>query len=390
MKVDKVFYKNLFQGLFPDPCQVEFWDGEIVQFKKGEAKFRIILREPIPKSEIIADPSLAFGEAYMQGRVEIEGSVREVIEALYNNQESFLHQNPAYLKLAKIVSNGIKKSKENAQFHYDIGNDFYSLWLDETMTYSCAYFKSEEDTLAQAQTNKLEHILRKLNLEPGQRLLDIGCGWGELIITAARKYRVKALGITLSQEQYEKVRVRIARENLSEWVDVRWLDYRELKEQMYDRVVSVGMLEHVGKEHLREYFTTVKKLLKNEGISLLHTITGRDGRGTNSWIDKYIFPGGYIPTVSELMAHMESCGLYLLDAESLRNHYTRTLEQWVQNFEKALSVIRESKDEVFIRMWRMYLHSAAASFQCGNIDLHQFLFSNGVNNRLPWTREYMY
>lgn len=390
VKVDKVFFKNLFQSLLGDPYQVEFWDGEILQFKKGEAKFRIILREPIPKSEIIADPSLAFGEAYMHGKVEIEGSVREVMEALYTNTESFLHHSPAYLKLAKIITNGIKKSKENAQFHYDIGNDFYSLWLDETMSYSCAYFKSEEDTLAQAQENKLEHILRKLNLEPGQSLLDIGCGWGEMIITAAKKYRVKTLGITLSQEQYDKVRGRIAQENLSEWVDVRLLDYRELKNQMFDRVVSVGMLEHVGKEHLREYFTAVKKLLKDEGISLLHTITGRDGHATNSWIDKYIFPGGYIPTVSELMAHMESCGLYLFDAESLRNHYTRTLEKWAENFEKALFIIRESKDQVFIRMWRLYLHSAAASFHTGNIDLHQFLFSNGVNNHLPWTREYMY
>lgn len=390
MDIDKAFYKSLFKTLFMDPCQVKFWDGDVEQYGEGEAKFRIILHEPIPKSEIIKDSSLAFGEAYMDGIIEIEGSVRDVIESLYNNHDSFLHQNPAYLRLAKFVSNGIKKSRENAQHHYDIGNDFYRLWLDDTMTYSCAYFKSPEDTLVQAQRNKIEHILRKLDLQEGQRLLDIGCGWGELILAAARQYRVKALGITLSEEQYDKVRSRIDEENLNDLVDVQLLDYRELKEQTFDRVVSVGMLEHVGKEHLEEYFATVERLLEKEGISLLHTITGRDERGTNSWINKYIFPGGYIPSVSELVKHMESYGFYLYDTESLRNHYTRTLEHWADNFEKALPQIRESKDETFIRMWRLYLNSAAASFHSGNIDLHQFLFSKGPNNRLPWTRNYLY
>lgn len=373
-----------------DPCLVEFWDGDAELYGKGEAKFNIILHEPIPKSEIIRDASLAFGEAYMDGRIEIEGSVRDVIESLYNNHDSFLHQNPPYLRLAKFMTNGVKKSRENVQYHYDIGNDFYRLWLDETMTYSCAYFKSPEDSLIQAQKNKIELILRKLNLQEGQRLLDIGCGWGELILTAAQKYRVKATGITLSEEQYDKVQNRIDQENLKDLVDVHLLDYRELKEQTFDRVVSVGMLEHVGKEHLGEYFATVERMLGSNGISLLHTITGRDERGTNSWINKYIFPGGYIPTVSELIRHMEACGLYFYDAESLRNHYTRTLEHWADNFEQALPQIREGKDETFIRMWRLYLNSAAASFHSGNIDLHQLLFSKGPNNQLSWTRDYMY
>jgi len=390
MNVDKLFYENLFEGLFSDPCQVEFWDGDINQFGEGDTKFRIILREPIPKLEIFGDSSLAFGEAYMQDKLEIEGSVRDVIESLFKNQESFLHQNTAYLKLAKFISNGVRKSKENVQYHYDIGNDFYRLWLDDTLTYSCAYFKSPEDTLVQAQKNKVDHILRKLNLQEGQRLLDIGCGWGELILAAAQKYHVKALGITLSQEQYEQVRSRIEHEHLQDWVEVQLLDYREIKDQVFDRVVSVGILEHVGKEHLSEYFATVQKLLVDGGIFLLHSITGRDEMGTNSWINKYIFPGGYIPMVSELIRQMESHDFYLLDVESLRNHYTRTLEHWTHNFEQALPEIREGKDESFIRMWRLYLQSSAASFNCGNIDLHQFLISKGPNNHLPWTRDYIY
>ncbi|MHB8089881.1 MAG: class I SAM-dependent methyltransferase, partial [Anaerolineaceae bacterium] len=185
-------------------------------------------------------------------------------------------------------------------------------------------------------------------------------------------------------------RSRIEHEHLKDWVDVQLLDYREIKNQVFDRIVSVGMLEHVGNEHLGEYFATVQKLLVDGGISLLHSITGRDEKGTNSWINKYIFPGGYIPMVSELIRQMESHDFYLLDVESLRSHYTRTLEHWAQNFEQALPLIRESKDESFIRMWRLYLQSSAASFNCGNLDLHQFLFSKGPNNHLPWTRDYIY
>lgn len=390
MDVDKLFYKSLFKNLFTNPCQVEYWDGDVDQFGEDDTKFRVIMREPIPKSEIIGDSSLAFGEAFMDGRIEIEGSIRDVLDSLYNNRDSFLYQQPKYLRLVKFVSNGIKKSKENAQHHYDIGNDFYRLWLDETMTYSCAYFKSPEDTLVQAQENKVDHILRKLNLQEGLRLLDIGCGWGELIITAAQKYKVKALGITLSQEQYDKVLQRIDSQNLNDFVDVQLLDYRQIKDQTFDRIVSVGMLEHVGKEHLEEYFATVQRLLVDQGISLLHTITSLDCNGTNTWIDKYIFPGGYIPLVSELIKYMEDYGLYLLDTESLRNHYTCTLEHWAQNFEDALPQIRETKSETFIRMWRLYLHSCAAAFHSGSIDLHQFLFGKGPNNNLPWTRAYMY
>ena len=390
MDVDKVFFKSLFKNLFSRPCLVEFWDEEVVQYGEGDAQFRIIMRNPIPKSEIVGDPSLAFGEAFMHGNIEIKGSVRDVMESLFNNKDSFLYKNSAYLKMAKFISNGVKKSKENVQYHYDIGNDFYKLWLDETMTYSCAYFRSPEDTLTQAQKNKIDHILLKLNLHEGQRLLDIGCGWGELILTAAREYGVKALGITLSNEQYDKVRSKIDHENLSELVDVRLLDYREIKNQVFDRVVSVGMIEHVGKEHLGEYFSTVHRLLNDEGISLLHCITGREGNGTNSWISTYIFPGGYIPSVVELIKHIEYEGFSLYDVESLRNHYTRTLEHWTQNFEHALQLVREKKDETFIRMWRLYLNSCAASFNSGNIDLHQFLFSKGPNNSLPWTRNYIY
>jgi cyclopropane-fatty-acyl-phospholipid synthase len=390
MDTNKLFYKNLFKNFFSNACDVEFWDGEVEHYGNGESDFKIIFNEPIPKSYIIHDPSLAFGEGYMTKKLDIEGNVEKVIESLYNNKESFLHKGDKYIKLVKLISNNIKRSSENVQHHYDIGNDFYSLWLDDTMTYSCGYFKSPDDTLSTAQKNKINHILKKLDLKEGQTLLDIGCGWGELIIAAAKDYKVKSTGITLSREQFEKVQERIVNENLKDLVEVELMDYRELANKTFDTVVSVGMVEHVGKEHLCEYFSIVNRLLNDGGLSMLHCITGIEEGGTNTWIDKYIFPGGYIPAVKELINHMSSEKLHLIDMESLRRHYVKTLQHWAKNFEAALPEIRKNKDETFIRMWRLYLNSCAASFNHGDLDIHQFLFTKGINNDLPWTREYIY
>lgn len=390
MTIDKMFYKALLKNLFSDPFEIKFWDGSSEIFGEGETAFKIIFNEPLPKSDIIKNPSLVFGEAYMTNKIHIDGSIQKVIESLYNNKESFLSNSDKYAKFLKKIPNNIKNSKENAKFHYDIGNDFYKLWLDDTMTYSCAYFKSPSDSLTKAQKNKVEHILAKLDLKEGETLLDIGCGWGELIISAAKKYKVKALGITLSSEQLEKVEERIRNEGLEDNVQVKLIDYRELKNIKFDKIVSVGMLEHVGKGHIPEYFTTIDNLLNESGMSLLHCITSVKVGGNNTWIDKYIFPGGYIPTITELIGCMSDKDFSVIDVENLRMHYGRTLENWARNFENALPEIRKTKDETFIRMWRLYLNSCAASFNCGNVNIHQFLFSKGVNNELNWTRDYMY
>ncbi|KGK91490.1 SAM-dependent methyltransferase [Desulfosporosinus sp. HMP52] len=390
MDIDKLFYKHLMKNLFSDPCEVKFWDDELIKYGVGYPQFRINFNKPIPKLKMISDPHMAFGEGYMLKKFDVVGSVQKVIESIYKNQDSFLHQKNGYTKLFKVFTSNIKENIENIQFHYDIGNDFFRLWLDETLTYSCAYFMSPEDSLLQAQRNKVTHILRKLNLTPGQTLLDIGCGWGELILTAAKIYRTKALGITLSSEQYTKTLNRVENEGLQDLVEVQLIDYKELEGRTFDRVVSVGMIEHVGKEHLNDYFSTVKSLLNEDGVSLLHCITAYKESPTNSWIKKYIFPGGYIPTIQELVALMAANSFYLIDVESLREHYTKTLEHWIQNFENSLPLIMKIKDETFIRMWRLYLNSSAASFHSGNLDLHQFLFTKGVNNTLPLTRKNIY
>lgn len=390
MDAKKTLHKLFLNNSFSDTFHVRFWDGEVISYGEGKPLFTIFFNTPIPTKDFIIDPFLALGEGYMSNKVDVQGNLQDVFESLYNNNNSFLNGGNKYLKLRRTLPNTIVNSKNNVCHHYDVGNDFYQLWLDDTMTYSCGYFKYPDESLDEAQKNKIEHILKKLCIKEGHTLLDIGCGWGDLGITAAKHYKAKTLCITLSSEQLAGVQERIETENLKDLVEVRLADYRELNNLEFDRVVSVGMLEHVGKMHLPEYFSAVNRLLKPGGLSMLHTITRNQEKDINTWLNKYIFPGGYIPTVNELHQHMSEVNFYLLDAESLRRHYAKTLEHWSDNFENALPEIRKIKDETFIRMWRLYLNASAASFNCGKIDLHQLLFTKGINNDLPWTREYMY
>ena len=387
--IDKKIYKSLLSTLFSNPCTIRFWDGEEINYGKGQSKFTIIFNKPLPISTIVTSPSLTLGEAYMNKVIEIEGEIKDVIESIYKSPKGFLGRPNKFKAIIKPVRNSIRKSKDNVSHHYDIGNDFYQLWLDKSMTYSCGYFENEKDTLEQSQVNKVDYILKKLNLKEGNTLLDIGCGWGELILKAAREYKVHALGATLSQEQYEEIKLRIKKEGLEHLVDVSLVDYRQIKDKKFDRIVSVGMLEHVGKENLEEYFSSIHSLLKDGGISLLHCITSLKG-GTNEWINKYIFPGGYIPSTSEIVNNIADKSFHLTDAESLRRHYVRTLEHWAENFEDSIQEIKKTKDERFIRMWRLYLNSCAASFNVGNIDIHQFLFTKGLADEVPFTRKYLY
>ena len=240
--------------------------------------------------------------------------------------------------------------------------------------------------------NKIHHILKKLNLSEGLTLLDIGCGWGGLLIEAAKQYKVKGLGITLSEEQYKKFKERIKENNLEDLLDVRLMDYRELKKSglSFDRIVSVGMIEHVGRPNYDLFFENVDAVLKQGGLFLLHYISGLKESEGDAWIKKYIFPGGVIPSFREIIEISADYKYHTIDVESLRLHYKETLLHWANNFDNNIDEVRKMFDEKFIRMWRMYLYSCAASFNNGVIDLHQILFVKGVNNNLPMTRDYMY
>ena len=258
------------------------------------------------------------------------------------------------------------------------------------MSYSCGYFLHEDDTLYQAQVNKVDYILQKLYLKEGMSLLDIGCGWGFLLIEAAKKYKVKGTGITLSEEQHREFTKRIAEEGLEELLTVELMDYRELKksEWKFDRVVSVGMAEHVGRENYQMFIDCINHVLKPGGLLLLHFISELKEHPGDPWIKKYIFPGGVVPSLREMVSCMAEDGFHVMDVENLRNHYNRTLLCWERNFKEHAREVREMFDERFVRMWELYLASCAATFHNGVIDIHQVLASKGINNELPMVRWY--
>lgn len=392
MEINKNIVKSIAEHLSDRPFDLEYWDGEIIKYGEGEPEFKLIIKNFPSKKELLSDPSVALGEAYMKGYIDIEGDLQKFFESIIRNKDSFMNKNTVFRLASKIKAPSLIKSKKDIAHHYDIGNDFYSLWLDKTMSYSCGYFKNPTDTLYDAQMNKIHHILKKLNLKEGQHLLDIGCGWGYLIIEAAKLYKVKALGITLSEEQFKKAKARIKQEGLEDLVDVQLMDYRNLEKSNleFDRIVSVGMAEHVGHANLPLFFKNVDSVLKESGLFLLHNITNLVETEGNKWITTYIFPGGYLPTLREELNIAADINFRTLDVESLRLHYMKTLEEWCKNFMNHLDEERDMFDDEFLRMWHLYLATCAAAFHYWDIDIHQILFSKGINNTLPMTRKYLY
>ncbi|EEG76407.1 SAM-dependent methyltransferase [Dethiobacter alkaliphilus] len=398
-QLQKSCYQMVFSRMKGIPFEVKYWDGSIEFYgdetsRTANPAFRLIFREELPLQEMLADPKVRFGEAYMQGKIDVEGDLRDVFRLAVDNEEAFSEDLHALLKgfLDRQKQTSKDAQVEGVRYHYDLGNDFFRLWLDDTMSYSCAYFRSPEDTLHQAQLQKIDHTLSKLNLKEGEKLLDIGSGWGWLIIRAAKQYGVKAMGVTLSEEQLKETQRRIDSEGLNDKVSVRLVDYRELakEKQTFDKVVSVGMFEHVGKENIPEYFKAIKSMLKPGGLSLLHTITRPREGATNPWLEKYIFPWGYIPSFREVAWELPEHGFHLLDAESLRMHYAMTTDCWARNYERVTDSVKERYGEEFVRMWRLYLTGCSVSFERTGLDIHQLLFSNGLNNKMPLTREYLY
>ena len=342
-------------------------------------------------------PDLYFGEAYSNGSLTIEnGTLTEFLNMALQNIgrketnffSEFLNKiRGSYRYLTNF--NFIKKSKMNIARHYDISDDLYDLFLDSKRQYSCAYFKNENDSLETAQNNKINHIIKKLNLKPNQKVLDIGSGWGSLAIEIAKKTQCQVLGITLSESQFEYSKKKAKQMNMGNQVEFRLCDYREVKEK-FDRIVSIGMFEHVGRKFYRTFFNKIQAILKDDGIALLHTIGSvNPPRQPQPWITRYIFPGGYTPSLSQVTVPVEKSGLILTDLEILRMHYSHTLRHWKERFIKNKDKAIKMFDEKFFRMWEFYLTSCETAFRWGDQVVFQLQLTKELHTA-PSTRDYIY
>ncbi|WP_225782684.1 cyclopropane-fatty-acyl-phospholipid synthase family protein [Xenophilus sp. Marseille-Q4582] len=404
----------------PVPVAVALPDGQRIE--PAGARLRLAFSRWSSVAKLAARQIGSVAEDYVEGRVQIEGAMRDLMQAaaaLMPGQPVQTQTGWWSRLLRNAKSRGAhtrQKDSEQIQFHYDVSDDFYALWLDPRRVYSCAYFREASLDLAGAQAAKLDHICRKLRLKPGERFLDIGCGWGALLLWAAEHYGVDATGITLSQNQHAHVQALIAERGLADRVRVHLMDYRELEgQQAFDKIASVGMFEHVGQAQMDGYFRGVQKLLVPGGLTLQHGITAgvlahqQLGAGMGDFIEKYIFPGGELLHVSSVLQHIAGAGLEMVDTENLRPHYARTLWAWSDaleaQLEKARAVLEKTagpeRGERILRAYRLYLSGCAMSFEQGWISLHQMLCARpdgqiqahamrGAQTDYPFTRNYIY
>lgn len=365
-------------------------------FGKGKEQFRILIKSRSVYSALATKGILGVGEQFMLGNLDISGNTdRAMITMASIFGQGGLEGNIAFELIEKIkpavFAQTKDKSLKDIGAHYDISNEFYELFLDPTMTYSCAYFKKETDSLQTAQLQKYEHICRKLQLKKGETLLDIGCGWGGMLIYAAQKYHIQGHGVTLSKNQFSYAQEKIKKLGLQDKIKIELKDYRDIT-GTFDKFVSIGMMEHVTEKFYDNYFKIIKKSLKPGGIGVLHTI-GQNletGEILNPWMETYIFPGTYIPSATEIFKFAARNKLFPQDLENLRLHYALTLKNWIKNFEKNRAQIVSDRGEKFARMWTFYLLTCRAGFVNNLVQLWQLTFTNGVNNDYPLTRDNLY
>ncbi len=382
------------------PLRIEMWNGKTYNFSEGDPT--VTIRVPALESlHYLIRPSLDnLGTAYVEGKLQIEGKLTDMID-IANKMASGFHDtvSESTAKFRKFFGglHSRKIDKESIHYHYDVSNAFYQQWLDPRMVYSCAYFENGNEDLEAAQLKKLDHILTKIQLRPGNRLLDIGCGWGGLVMRAAEKFGARCVGITLSDNQYELAKDRVKQAGLEGRVEIRLQDYRDVKER-FDRITSVGMFEHVGLRYMKDYFKIMHDLLEDDGIAMNHGITSSDHNsnetpfGGGEFIEKYVFPNGELPHISLVLKDMQEAGLESHDIENLRHHYARTCGIWAENFEARTGAIKKLIHEKHYRIWRVYLAGCAYAFAADRIALYQVLCtrSGKTNPILPWSRRYMY
>jgi cyclopropane-fatty-acyl-phospholipid synthase len=392
--LDRWIVKKMLAVVGNPAVRISLWDGiEVTPFcEKPAAVMKYCDRGALIKTLI--NPELHWGDLYCSGRVVFQGDMVKFMETIYLGisgkvKPGRLRKFLLWLGHRRIL-NTFDRAKENIYHHYDIGNEFYKLWLDkEEMQYTCAYFPREDMTLEQAQIAKLHHVCRKLDLKPGETVVEAGCGWGGLARFMAKHYGVKVTAYNISKEQVKYARQRAEEEGLSDQLEYVLDDYRNIKGQ-FDVFVSVGMLEHVAIQDYRELGEIIRRCLKADGRGLIHSI-GRTVKGPmNAWIERRIFPGARPPALSQMMQIFEPNDLAVYDVENLRLHYSRTLKMWAQRFEQHKPVITEMMDEEFVKAWGLYLYGSIAAFNTGELQLFQVVFKHAVSKNVPWSRHYIY
>lgn len=382
---------QLFSLIESGDLSVSNPQGEEFQFGKAGSlpQLRLSIHNPKTYDRILTFGALGFCEAYMEGWIDEENDDISGLIGLF-------HRNGVYTKAREKVTLSliwkvltqrlltiptfIQNSRKNVQHHYDLGNDFYQQFLDPTLTYSCGYRIQETDSLEQMQLQKYELICQKLSLQPGDSLIDIGCGWGGMLIYAAEQHGVSGTGITLSEQQAKLAQACIEQRGLTDQIKILISDYREVEGQ-YDKFVSIGMFEHVGKNNFATFMGKAAQLLKPNGVGLLHTIGTESNERNSAWVDKYIFPGGYAPQLHELVQELLAAKLTIAHCENLKPHYAETLKHWGQNFTRnrdQIAALTSTYDERFLRMWHLYLQSFEASFRYGRMSVYQLLFYPGT------------
>ena len=383
---------RLLDYLGKPPIEFVLWTGERIAPAGAAIVARVRVASRATLLGILADVQIRFPDAYAEGRLEIEGDLVQLLETVYHASR-VAPQPPPLRRLVERLRrahvNTLSGSRENIHHHYDISNDFYSLWLGQTMAYTCAYYPTPTATLDEAQIAKMDHVCRKVRLRAGETVVEAGCGWGALALHMARHYGVKVRAFNISREQVAYARERAAKEGLSSQVEYIQDDYRNISGR-YDAFVSVGMLEHVGLVNYPALGQVIARSLGPNGRGLIHSIGRNRPAPLQPWIEKRIFPGAYPPSLAEMMQIFEPYDFSVLDVENLRLHYAQTLHHWLALFETASGRVREMFDEKFVRMWRMYLAGSIAGFTTGALQLFQVVFAPRDNNEVPMTREHLY
>lgn len=390
------FLNNLFKkgGFFLEDANGK---EHTVGKPKSENPIKMKIHDKKLHYKLLLYPDLYLGEAYTDGKITFKnGTISDFLDLALENigrqktnniSEFFNKLRGSYRYLTNF--NFIKKSKMNVAHHYDLSDELYFIFLDSLKQYSCGYFLNENDTLEEAQKNKINHIIKKLNIKENSKVLDIGSGWGHLSMEIAKQAKCQVTGITLSENQYEYSKKKAKELNLGNQVQFKLMDYRQVKEK-YDRVVSVGMFEHVGRKFYKTFFNKVSEILKEDGVALLHTIGSVNSpRSPQPWITSYIFPGGYTPSLSEVASPIEKSGLILSDLEVLRMHYAHTLKNWKERFLKNKEKVLKMFDDRFFRMFEFYLSSCEMAFKHGDQVVYQIQLTKKLNTA-PSTRDYIY